>query len=202
MQTILQLIVQTFFHPREIAAGLTAERYDRTTLWTGVFLVCILSGVTQYLVVLATPMPEPTPQSLFVMSMFSTPFLTTLLLGCALIVTIFAVYFTGRMLGGTGHFPETLVLMTWLQFVQVAISMVQIVLLSLSAQFLGIATLFKLVAAGGVLYATLHFIDVLHGYNSLWASFGTLVISTLGLAIGAAIIFAMIGGAAVQAGAI
>jgi len=196
MQALLQLIIETVLHPRETAMGMTAERYDRTSLWTGAFLVIVLSGMLQY--GLVSVMPEDDMLSL----MFPTPFMTTLMMGCGLIVMIFAVYFGGQMMGGKGHFPETLVLMVWLQVLQVAIAVVKLVLLSMSADLVGVAALFNLVAGAAVFYATLHFVDVLHGFNSLWAAFGTLVISVLGLAVGLALILAIIGGAAVQTGAI
>lgn len=196
MSAIAQLLLQTFVHPRELAMGMVAERYERHILWTGAFLVIVLSGIVQYGLVYVTPENELTKL------LFTTPLVTTVMVGCGIIVLVFAIYFGGQMMGGTGHFPETLLLMVWLQFAQVVVGAIQIVIIAISPALVGVAALVGLMGGAGIFYATLQFIDVLHGFKSLWAAFGTLVISFLGLAVGLVIILAVIGGAAVQTGAV
>lgn len=206
MNGILHLVVETFVNPRQVAAGFTAERFDRATLWTGAFLAIVMVGIVQYAMQHVTPSPDPTPETeamiQLINSMFATPFLTTLIMGSTLIVSVFAIYLGGRMIGGTGYFPETLVIMSWLQFVNALTGCIVVIMLALSPQLAGVATLLNFIISFGIFYATLHFIDVLHGFNSLWAAFGTMVISFIGLAVGLALILVIIGGAAAQTGAI
>lgn len=206
MNALLQLIVETFVHPREIAQSIISERFDRVTLWTGAFLVVLLVGILQFITWQVTPRPPTTPETEAMMqtfeSLFATPFLITFIMGSIFLMSVFAVYLGGRMIGGTGDFPETLVVMSWLQFVNAATGSIVVVLLLISPQLGGVASLFSIMIKIGMIYATLHFIDVLHGYNSLWAAFGTLVISTIGLLVGLALILVLIGGTAAQTGAI
>lgn len=206
MNAVLQLVIETFQRPRDIAAEITARHDDRATLWSGAFLVIILVGIVQFAVRHFTPDPVATPETeelLRVMdAIFATPFLTILIMGSALIMSVFAIYLGGRMIGGTGHFPQTLAIMSWLQFVNAVTGSITVVLLALSPQLHGIASVFHLIISFAIFYVTLHFIDVLHGFNSLWTAFGTMVISFVGLAIGLVLILVMIGGAAVQTGAI
>ena len=206
MNAILQLVLATFMQPREIAAGMIAERFDRTLLWSGAALVIVLVGMVQFAVQNLTPVPETTPETealaAMISKIFATPFLTTLIVGCGLIMSVFAIFLGGRMIGGTGDFFGTLAAMSWLQMVNAVTGCLVVVILAISPQLFEVASILSMVFNVMVFYATLHFIDVLHGFNSLWAAFGTMVISFIGLAIGLALILVLIGGAAAQTGAI
>lgn len=206
MNAILQLVVETFVHPRQIAESIVQQRFGRDVIWTGALLAMVLVGVVQFAVLHLTPQPAATPETeafvgLF-NAMFSTPFMTILIVGSGLIMSVVAVCFGGRMIGGTGDFQDSLALMAWLQFVNALTGSIIVVMLVISPQFISVASILNLVFNAGIFYATLHFIDVLHGFKSLWAAFGTIVISFIGLAVGLALILVFIGGAAVQTGAV
>lgn len=208
MNPLTQLIFDTVVNPREVAQSLIAERFNQATVWTSVLFVVIVTGIVQFgLVSFAPPAPEPadpTAQQLGVMISYllSTPFLATIVTGCVMIVAAFSVYLGGQMLGGTGQLLDVFALMTWINFVQAIVGLLQVVVLMVSPSLAGLASLLGFAAAAALFRSTLHFIDVVHSYDSLWAAFGTLVISFLGLCVGGAFIMALIGGAAIQTGAI
>lgn len=208
MSALTQLTIQTFVHPREVAQSLVAERFNLATVILAVAFVVVITGVVQFGVFVFSPeSPQPVDPMVEHFNevfgyLLSTPFLATIVSGCLMIVAAYCVYLGGQMIGGKGQLLDVFALMTWINFVQAIIGAVQIGVVLLSPMLVGVATLIGFMAAIALFRSTLHFIDVLHGFDSLWAAFGTLLISGVGLAIGLAIIIAMIGSAAVQTGAI
>ncbi|MDO5619924.1 MAG: Yip1 family protein [Paracoccus sp. (in: a-proteobacteria)] len=69
----------------------------------------------------------------------------------------------GRSFGGTGTFPDALLLMTWIQFVLLVIQTAQVLLMLL---FPMIASLMWLVAAGILVWLMVQFTKALHGFDS------------------------------------
>jgi hypothetical protein len=50
-----------------------------------------------------------------------------------LVVMVFAIFWIGRSMGGSGSFEETILLVAWLQFIMVCLQVVQAVALVLVA---------------------------------------------------------------------
>jgi hypothetical protein len=108
-----------------------------------------------------------------------------------LVVMVFAIFWIGRSMGGTGSFEETILLVAWLQFIMVCIQGVQavslIVLPSLVGSLIGVA--------GLVIFMWLltNFIAVLHGFSSLFQVFVMILVAAFGIAFGLSIILTLIG---------
>ncbi|SEW07329.1 Yip1 domain-containing protein [Cognatiyoonia koreensis] len=193
LNALIQLIFQSFTNPRDIAQALTSWQFSRNALWSAFAIVAIISGILNF------AMGGFVGEDPLAAAMLQTPMLATMIVAVTNIVMVFCLHFVGQMLGGKGEFSDTLLVVIWLQVVGIPVQLLQLLMLIAAP---GLYT--AVVLAGGIIvfYVTLHFIDVLHRYNSLWAAFGTVVISGLGVAIGFAMIIAVIGGAAVQSGAI
>lgn len=186
IQGLLRLIGQSFSDPSTAAHTLYARRYDRGTLWSLMVLVTALSVVMLGISNTITGVPEELKD----VALQITPFAYALILGSTLVLLVFGVYFIGQIFGGKGHFPETLMCIIWLQVLSLALQVVQLVAILIAPPLVGVVSLIGL---GLVLYSLGHFINVLHGFDSLLKSFGTFALAIFGMAFGFAMILAMVG---------
>jgi hypothetical protein len=178
------LIWRALTDPAAVAAKIVKVRYDRATLWSAVALVTVLTALAMALTQFLAP---TTPPPGVVMP---SPLSLTAMLGFFLVAMILAVYFTGRVLGGTGKFSETLLLMTWFQFMTLVITPVQLVL---SILFPFLSGFLSVMGVALWLFWLMHIINVLHGFNNLFKAFATFAIGVLGLAFGLAMVLALFG---------
>ena len=99
-QSLLRLFGQSITDPAGAARILTARRYDRQTLWTLLALVSVLSVLL--LAVSNLLVPVVVPEEMIVI----TPMTYGVIIAASLVMLVFALYWVGRMFGGTGHFPR------------------------------------------------------------------------------------------------
>lgn len=123
------------------------------------------------------------------------PFRTAMLQGLVLLSAAAAVHLVGRALGGRGRFDDSLLLVSWLQFVLLCVQVVQI-----AAQILFpmLAAVIGLIAMALTLWLLTHFVVVLHGFTSAIRVFFGIILAAillvLALAFGLAIVLGPIGG--------
>ncbi len=189
VQGFLRLVGQSFADPANAARTVYAHRYERGVLWSLVILVTALSVVFLVASYAVTGVPEELRE----VAANITPFAIAMILGSTLVMMVFAIYFIGRTLGGTGHFPETLMCVVWLQVLSLALQIVQILALLVLPPLAGIVSL---IGFGLLLYALGHFINELHGFNSLFKSFGTFALAIMGMGFGLAMIISLVVGVA------
>jgi hypothetical protein len=169
-------------NPREGAAEILALGIPREALWPALALVVVLSillaNVTALLLASeATAMPVG-------------PAATGFIQLALLVVMVFAVFWIGRAMGGTGSFEESILIVTWLQFIMVCLQVVQAAILVLSTSLAGI---FGLLAVVLFLWLLTSFVAVLHGFSSLFRVFVMILVSAFGIAFGLSIILTLIG---------
>lgn len=168
--------------PAGVARQLATWQLDRVTLWSMVALVTVLS----VLVLVAGLYLSPAEAAMIV----ATPFTLTLILGASLIMMVFALQLTGRMLGGTGRFATAILLVVWWQGMALVIQLAQTLALLIIPPLAGVIAIAGLV---WLVFALLHFVNVLHGFDSLLKALGTVVIGILGISFGLALLLALIG---------
>ncbi len=183
---LFTLIFQSFTDPASAAETVYSRRFDRNALWSGLLLVTVISVL---LIALSNAIIGVPPEMEDAIVQI-TPFAFALILGASLVILVFALYFVGQMLGGKGHFPETVVCVIWLQVLSMALQVVQLIAMLLMPPVVGIVSL---VGLGLLLFALVHFINVLHHFDSLLKSFGTFALSLIGIAFGLSIILAAVG---------
>jgi len=183
---LFDLILRSFTEPATAAQEVFARRFDRGTLWSALLLVSVLSVLMIALTNVLIGVPPEVEEAVIQIS----PFAFAMVLGSSLVILVFALYFVGQMLGGTGHFPESLLCVIWLQVLSMALQLVQLFVMLIFPPLVGIVSLAGL---GLILYALLHFINVLHGFDSLMKSLGTFVVSLIGIAFGLSFILTLIG---------
>ena len=181
---LMRLIGRSFADPRGTAQMLNAVRFNRGVLWSLLLLVICLSVLALVMSMWAFPSAVQNPVLLL------SPFGLAAILGLILVVMVFALYFTGQMLGGQGRFPGMLLMLTWWQGMAVVLQVCQVVVL------LAIPVLGAIVSLAGFVWlivALVVAVTVAHQFDSAFKGFGTVVLALLGTMFGLALILTLIG---------
>lgn len=181
-----RMMGRTFSDPAGVMRRLMERRFDRSTLWSAIVLVSVLSALSIELTFRITPMPsgQVVPASAMTFALIIGSFMTML---------VFAIYYIGQMLGGAGTFSHVLLSTVWFQMIAILLQLAQIVTVLVLPGLLGIVTL---IAFGFMVYIWLNLIDTVHGFGSLIKALATLFIAFIGIAVGLAILLTLIGATA------
>jgi hypothetical protein len=183
MNNLVAMAWRSVKNPREGAAEILALGVPREALWPALALVVVLSillaNVTALLLAgdAAAAMPVG-------------PAATGFIQLALLVVMVFAVFWIGRAMGGTGSFEESVLIVAWLQFIMVCLQVVQAGILVISTP---VAEIFGLLGALVFLWLLTNFVAVLHGFSSLFQVFVMILVSAFGIAFGLSIILTLIG---------
>jgi len=181
---ILRLIWQSFRDPAAVGAAIATLRLDRATLWQSLLLVTILSTLALALVnggMTASPFGDGRPLA---------PYASAMILGASLTTLVFALYFTGRALGGQGRFAAALALVIWLEVLAIALRLaIWLVTLALGPVLAGPLPILGIGLLGFVL---VQFTKALHGFATMGRALGTIALAVLGLGLGLSAIILII----------
>lgn len=179
-----QLGLLTLRDPKAAAAIILGWNLSKEAIWTGVGLVSVIVTILSTLSNMLFPVPPP----LSVLA--ANPFIYFLIAAGGFVGTVYAVYWTGRFLGGEGRVEELMVLFLWLQAMRAAAQAFVLVLLvaapvlaSFVVLFVGLATLWIFV----------HFINAGLRFDSLGKSILVLILGALVLIVGLSILLSMLG---------
>lgn len=175
------LVRLTLTRPREAAARLIALGVPDDARWLGFVIVVVLSVLLGQASVLLMEDGEAMGGGLLFMAMFQT----SVLLGL-----VVAVQGVGRALGGKGNFPDTLLLLAWLQFVMLVVQFVQIVALVVIPPVFGVITLLALAV---FMWLLTNFVLVLHGFTSAMKVFVGIIFSFFGVVMVLAFLLTLLG---------
>lgn len=182
---LMAMVLRTLQNPREGAAEVLALGIPREAHWLLVAIVVVLSTLlTEFFAVIAMmgSAAEAMGQPGLVMTL-------AVHLG-SLVMLIVLVQGLGRTMGGTGRIEETTVLMCWLQFVMMVVSVAQSVLIMLMPP---IAALVLFAGVGILLWLLTHFVAVLHGFKSLAGVFGMILATAFMIAFALTILLSIAG---------
>ena len=185
MNGLLAMAWRTVRNPREGATEILSLGIPREALWPALVLVVVLSILLAQLTSLM--MTGDVGMQEMPVGPAATGFIQLLLL----VVMVFAIFWIGRSMGGTGSFEETILLVAWLQFVMVCIQAAQAVALMLFPTI--VATLIGMAGLVLFLWLLTNFIAVLHGFSSLFQVLVMILVSAFGIAFGLSIILTLIG---------
>lgn len=175
-------IGQSFRDPAGTAQWLKVFAFGRGTLYAMGALVIVLSVLLLELGVLLSPTDAEILRA--------TPFTLCIILGASLVMMVFAVQMTGQMLGGQGRFGAALLLVIWWQAMALVIQVAQTVAMLVFPPLAGLVTL---VGLAWLVFALLHFVNVLHGFGSLPKALATVAIGIVGISFGLALLLSLIG---------
>lgn len=150
--------------PRAAAADVLQLGVPREALAPALFAVVAISAVFNSVIGTLAPSPP----------VIVTPFQMSVLLLVVLLTFSFGVSKAGQFLGGVGSFPDSLLLMVFLQAMFLAAVALQILLFLISP---AVAGLFIMVVMIFLMWIQLNFIAALHGFEGLGRAFGVLLMA-------------------------
>lgn len=181
-----QLAITSLSDPAQAARTLMAMRIPRDALWTGLFLVAVLNTILAGLSDILIHNPTPLP------AIFSVPVVYFAVVSGGLILTVYSIFWTGRMMSGKGTFEDVLVLMVWLQMLRVIVQAVTLVLFLVMPMF---AALLVFAASLVGVYILVHFVNQAHQLGSIPRAAGVLIASVLLIVLGLTMLLSLVGGA-------
>lgn len=180
---IRALIVETVVRPASAAKDVLAVQVPRNALWTALALVGVMNGLYYGLL-----LPSAAAAGMVPVSMANAPLIVTGAVLTILVVMVFLLTISGRVLGGQGDLDALLKITVWLQglrlLAQVAISIVSLAIPAigwLAAMVIGIWGIWILV----VFIAAAHGFATSKGFGTL---LGTFVATVFALSILSAIL--------------
>ncbi len=173
IQSLLPLARQALSQPRESAATLLSMGVPREALWPSFFLLVVLSIL---MVSVGTSADTVGNEGLLVAS----PIVMALITTVVSVVSVVAVWKVGQALGGRGTFEETLLLTVFLQAILFAGQLIE---LFLALTVPPVAAMFNLAIIVLAVWLNVNFIATLHGFASIWKSFGVLILASIGVAL-------------------
>lgn len=183
-----QLALLTLRDPQAAAAIVLGWRVPREALWTAIGLVSVIVTILSTLSNMLFPVPAP------LSALMANPFVYFLIAAGGFIATVYAIYWSGRMLGGEGPVEDLMVLLLWLQALRAAAQAGVLVLLLIAPV---LASLAVLVVGIATLWVFVHFINVGLRLGSIGRAILVLIISAVALMAGLSFVLSLIGVSAV-----
>ncbi|WP_375227722.1 YIP1 family protein [Roseobacter sp. S98] len=178
------LALLTLRDPKAASDVLLSTRLPRQVLWIAVALISVANTILSYASHLLLPVPAPLD------AIVTNPFVYFTLVAGGFVVMVHALFWTGRMLGGTDNMNDVLQLLIWLQVLRTA---AQIVVIALLLTVPAIATLFLLFVGIATLWIFLNFLNIGLQLNSLWHAVGVLIAGSAAMVLGLSLLLSLIG---------
>jgi hypothetical protein len=185
MAALWDLVRETVTDPRGAARRIIAARVPMRARWLALALVVVLSVLLGQITLRLLLAPSG-----MMGAVLSGPASSILLQAGVLILMAIAAHQVGRWMGGYGTFPDAMLLIACLQGVMVLVQAVQIVALLLLPPLAGIVSLLGFVA---FLWILTGFVAELHGFRSMLAVLGMVVVTAFGVAFLLALVLAIFG---------
>lgn len=178
------LAVLTLRNPRAAAAVLIGWQLPRGVIWTALALVSCCNAILAGVAELMFPSPVPLP------SIMMNPLMLFILLAGGMVVTVHALLWAGRAVGGQGELEDVAIVLTWLQALRAAAQAAVVVLALISPALAG---MFAMVVMFIGLWVMANFIAQALSFSSAWKAFGLMVALMIGLAFGIIVLLAVTG---------
>lgn len=185
-----QLAILSIKDPAAAARLLTSIPVPREALWTGLALVAVLNALLFALSNVLVPTPTPMP------GMLAVPLVYCALVAGGLVLTIYALFWIGRAMGGQGTLDEMMVVIIWLQALRI-VAQIAVLLLLVTIPSLSVLLVFAVSLYG--LYMLLHFINQAHQLDSMGRSAAVLIAALLAIVLGLSLLISLFGGSIIGA---
>ena len=186
LNQLLAMVGRSLRSPREGAEEVLALGVPKEALWLILAIVVVLSVVLAQ----ATSLIVVGAGGEMFDGLLSNPMVTgTIQLGLLLLM-IAAVYVIGRAMGGSGSFEESMLLMSWLQFIMVVIQVAQTLAMLVLPPVAGLIGVAALVI---FFWLLTNFIAVLHGFRSLAQVFVMILVSGFTIAFFFSLVLTLLG---------
>ncbi|MEP2640304.1 YIP1 family protein [Roseobacter sp.] len=183
-----QLSVQTLRDPKAAAADIISWQIPQAALWMTAAVIAIASTLMSALSHAAIPLPAPLD------TLMISPFMVFAVIAGAFVLTIYALFWTGRVLGGTGDLTDLLAVLVWMQALR-AVGQALVLVAALLAPVL--ASFLVLFVAVATLWVFVNFISVGLRLNSLLRAVVVLIVGALVMSLGLSFLLSMFGVSAI-----
>ena len=187
LSNVAGLVAMTLRAPRLAARALLRVPLPLSGRWVALVLMAVLSAVLmQGLQALLPPAVAPDGTVLEPVG----PFVWAGMVAVGMVLTALLVFVVGRWRGGTGELPDAVILVAWLQFIQLLVVAVQMLLILI------LPLLVPVVEIGGVilfLWLLVNFVAEMHGFRSLGLVFLGVIITFIGFVFGMSLLLMLLG---------
>ena len=185
MQGLAEAVIRTVRDPREGARAVLSLDLTRRQRWDMLLLTVVFSAILAKFSVMMSATAEA-EVGLFAASPFTLGLVQLVLM----LFAVFAVYYFGRQMGGTGDFNGAIMIVAWLQFIMICLQIGQLLLLLVAPV---LALLLGLIGLVLFFWMLTQFIMELHGFKSAMAVFLGVFLAMFGLAVLLSIVIGMSG---------
>jgi hypothetical protein len=179
------MVLQTVPQPRKIAREIQNLAYPRRVLWQVLLLLLVAAT---FLGVISSILFPADPETFGVV--LTSPVLTGIAQGIVAVLSVYAIYWIGRAMGGVGSFDQALLTVIWLQFVLLIVEL-GVVFLGVFAP--GLALMLWVMGMVLTFWILSHFIAEMHAFRSAGAVFVSIFMLMLILAIAMSLVIAVVG---------
>jgi hypothetical protein len=160
LSNLLALARLTVQSPRLGAQAVMRLPLPGNARWAAMLLLAVMSALLMQGMTYVLPPVGPNGEPVEPVG----PFFWAGMVAGGMVLTTVLVHRIGKWRGGTGRFDDALILVVWLQFIQMLLVVVQLVLLFVLPPA---ATLVEVLAVALFLWLLTNFVAELHGFRSL-----------------------------------
>jgi len=181
------LVALTLRDPKTAARAVMRMPLPMQGRWAAMALMAVLSAVLmQVMGALLPPPTGPDGQPLTPIG----PFFWAAMVATGMVMTALLAHVVGRWRGGRGELPDAVILVAWLQFIQLIVVALQIVVMLL------LPPVAVVLEVGGVLlfmWLLVNFVAEMHGFRSLGLVFVGVLLTFVGFVFLMSVVLMMLG---------
>lgn len=181
------LVALTLRAPRQAARALMQVPLSLQGRWGVLVLMAVLSALLMQGVGALMPMPVA-PDGAEIVQV--GPFVWAGMVATGMALTALVVHAVGRWRGGRGELPDAVILVAWLQFIQLLVAAAQIVVLLVAPP---LSVVLEAVGVGLFLWLLVNFVAEMHGFRSLGLVFLGVILTFVVFVFGMSLILMLLG---------
>jgi hypothetical protein len=186
LPTLLQLVLLSVRSPREGARTVIGLDLPRTIRWQALLLFVVIGAM----LAIAITYLITGNAVLYIGLAPVQPLAAAIMTASGAVMTVFAIFWIGRAMGGSGRFADTISVVAWMQAIVICLQIAQLAVFLLIPP---LSVLADITATMISVWILTNFIAELHGFKSLAKVLGMIVVSLFAIAFGLSMILAMIG---------
>jgi len=191
----IDLFRQTLTEPRAAGARVIAMGWPPQILWLTLGLIAVAMSLAVSGILQTAPLPEgEMGEMLRLNPAYRAPLLFALMQWGQAVISVFVLTWIGRAFGGEARVEDMLAVTIWLQLVAVVL-VIGVVVITVLLPPIGAFALLAFVAWS--IFIMLAMIDAAHRFDNFAKALGVFVVAIVALAVGSAMLAALIGAAAI-----
>ncbi len=192
------LLRMTMTDPRQAGHEVIALGLPVQGLWLALMLMAVLLSLMVSGVFHGVPLPPGTMgEAIRLSPAYHSPLIFAVINWGQAVISVFVLYWIGRMFGGRGTLGDMLAVMIWLQFV----SLVLAVALFVAGLIVPVAGgVLMLLALGWGIWATVALVDAANRFDNMFKAAGVCLAAVVAFMVGMTLFSAALGGLAMRGG--